>query len=39
MQEMVPEVYCRESRDFQILCRAYDSVLSGVKFDVDTIKN
>lgn len=38
LQNNVPEVYVDQSRDFQMLCRAYDSILNGVKFDIDTIQ-
>lgn len=37
MQDNVPEVYVEESRDFQIFCRAMDSVFSGVKFSTDAL--
>ena len=37
LQDKTPEVYCAESRDFQLFCRLYDCVLNGVKFDIDTI--
>lgn len=36
LQDKVPEVYVDQSRDFQLLCRAYDSVLNAVKFDIDS---
>ena len=38
LQNNVPEVYVEQSRDFQMLCRAYDAILNGVKFDIDTIQ-
>lgn len=37
LQDKTPEVYCAESRDFQLFCRLYDCVMNGVKFDIDTI--
>lgn len=37
VKDSVPEIYLKESRDFQLLCDLYDLVNSGVKFDVDTI--
>ena len=37
LQDKTPEVYCAESRDFQLFCRLYDCVINGVKFDIDTI--
>lgn len=38
VQNLVPEVYTDESRDFQLFCRLYDSLFNGIKFDTDTIK-
>lgn len=32
----VPDVYVNQSRDFQLLLRLYDSIFSGVKFDIDS---
>lgn len=37
LQEKVPYVYVEKSRDFQLLCRAYDTALNQVKFDIDTM--
>ena len=37
VQEMTPQVYTEDSRDFQLLSRLYDSVFNGVKFDTDSI--
>lgn len=37
LQDKTPEVYCAESRDFQLFCRLYDCVVNGIKFDIDTI--
>lgn len=37
LQDKTPEVYCSESRDFQLFCRLYDCVVNGIKFDIDTI--
>lgn len=39
LQDKVPEVYINESRDFQLICRLYDCVNSGVKFNIDSINN
>lgn len=36
MQNNVPEVYVNQSRDFQLLCRMFDVIFNGIKFDVDT---
>lgn len=38
LQNNVPEIYVNESRDFQILCRLYDSVLGGVKYSIDSLQ-
>lgn len=32
----VPDVYVNQSRDFQLLLRLYDSIFSGIKFDIDS---
>ena len=37
IQENVPDVYSRKSRDFQLLCNLFDYVNNGVKFDIDSI--
>ena len=37
IKRSVPEVYIKESRDFQLMCDLFDLVNSGVKFDIDTI--
>ena len=39
LQNNVPEVYINESRDFQLLCRLYDCIVNGIKFDIDSIDN
>lgn len=39
LQENVPQVYIKESRDFQLLIRLYDVLSQAVKFDVDTMVN
>lgn len=39
LQNNVPEVYVNESRDFQLLCRLYDSLQNGIKYEIDTILN
>lgn len=38
LQNLTPEVYTDESRDFQILCRLYDSIFNGIKHDADSIE-
>ena len=37
LQNNVPEVYVQKSRDFQLLCRLFDSVFAGVKFSTDSV--
>lgn len=37
LQEHVPDVYPRKSRDFQLLCNVFDCMNGGVKFDIDSI--
>lgn len=39
LQNNVPQVYINESRDFQLFCRLYDSIVNGVKFNIDTMTN
>lgn len=39
IQDNIPEVYINESRDFQILARLYDTLFSGVRYDIDTLVN
>lgn len=39
IQDNVPEVYIQQSRDFQLLSRLFDTLLSGVKYDIDTVVN
>lgn len=39
VQDMTPQIYTEESRDFQLLSRLYDSVFNGLKFDVDSISS
>ena len=39
IEKNVPEIYVRESRDFQLFCRLYDCVFDGVKFDIDSMLN
>lgn len=37
LQDNTPAAYVENSRDFQLVCRAYDSALNGVKFYIDSI--
>lgn len=39
LQENMPDVYVRKSRDFQLLCNSFDAVFNGVKNDIDSITN
>ncbi len=36
-QNLLPGVYCSESRDFQLFCRALDVIVNAVKYDADSI--
>lgn len=35
----VPDVYVKQSRDFQLMCNLFDLMNNGVKFDIDTISS
>jgi hypothetical protein len=37
LQQNVPEGYVQQSRDFQLFCRAYDSLFNGVKYGADSL--
>ena len=37
MQNRTPPIYCEDSRDFQLFCRLYDTIINGLLFDIDTI--
>ena len=39
LQENMPDVYVRKSRDFQLLCNSFDAVFNSVKNDIDSITN
>ena len=39
LQEHVPDIYARKSRDFQLLCNIFDCMNGGVKFDIDSIRD
>lgn len=39
MQNNVPETYVNQSRDYQLLCRLYDVVMNGVKYNIDALGN
>ncbi len=39
LSENVPDVYVKESRDFQLLCNSFDAVQNSVKYDIDSILN
>ena len=38
VEKEVPEVYVNLSRDFQLLCRLFDVVFNGVKYNIDRAK-
>ena len=38
-QELVPDYYIEQSRDFQVLCRLYDYTLNALKFNIDTMQS
>lgn len=38
-QELVPDYYIEESRDFQTLCRLYDYTFNSLKFNIDTMQS
>lgn len=37
LRNNVPDVYVKQSRDFQLMCDLFDIINNGVKFDIDTI--
>lgn len=37
LADNVPDVYVKESRDFQLLCNSFDAVQNSVKYDIDSI--
>ena len=39
LSKNVPDVYVKESRDFQLLCNSFDAVQNSVKYDTDSILN
>ena len=38
-QEMVPDYYVEQSRDFQVLCRLIDYTTNALKFNIDSMQN
>ena len=38
-QELVPDYYVENSRDFQVLCRLYDYTFNALKFNIDTMQS
>lgn len=38
VQDNVPEVYVQQSRDFQLFCRLYDIILTGVRYSIDSME-
>lgn len=39
LQNNVPDIYVKESRDFQTLCNVFDIMNSGIKHDIDSMPN
>ena len=37
LQDNVPDVYVRKSRDFQLLCNLFDILNGAIKFDIDSM--
>lgn len=38
LQNNVPDVYTRKSRDFQLFCALFDCMNNGIKFDINSIE-
>lgn len=38
VQDNVPEFYVNQSRDFQLFCRLYDLVFTGVRYSIDSME-
>lgn len=39
LTENVPDIYVKESRDFQLLCRLYDMTHQDIRYHIDTMTN
>ena len=39
LKKNVPDIYVRESRDFQLMCNTYNIMQMATKFDIDSILN
>ena len=37
LTENVPDIYVKESRDFQLLCRLYDMTHQDIRYHIDTM--
>lgn len=37
VEKFTPEIYSKESRDYQLMCRVYDCIFNSTKADVDSI--
>ena len=37
LQQSVPDVYARKSRDFQMLCNLFDILFGSIKNDIDSM--
>lgn len=38
VQDNVPEVYVNYSRDFQLFCRLYDIIFTGIRYSIDSME-
>ena len=39
LQNNTPTIYVENSRDFQLLCRLFDYMINGIKYDINSILN
>ena len=39
LQNNAPTIYVENSRDFQLLCRLFDYMINGIKYDINSILN
>ena len=37
LSDKTPEIYSKESRDFQLLCNVFDCFVNGIKSDIDSM--
>ena len=38
VQDNVPEIYVNKSRDFQLFCRLYDIIITGVRYSIESME-